>query len=161
MPDNAHAAADLTMAADRRAAGNRGATRHYRMSANANVVANLNLIVELHARFNHGVLNRAAIDGGVGANLDVVFNSYTADLRNLQPSISLVCKAETIGANHGAGMDNYSITHFAIVIDNAVRIKNAIGANDRIRANVYMGMKNATLADSCALTDIRSRTDCR
>ena len=55
------------------------------------VVADLDLVVELHAVLDHRVVQRAAVDGGVGADLDVVADDHAADLRNLAPTRRSSC----------------------------------------------------------------------
>jgi hypothetical protein len=46
--------------------------------ADAHVVRDLDLVVELHALLDHRVVQRAAVDGGVGADLDVVADAHAA-----------------------------------------------------------------------------------
>ena len=50
------------------------------------VVADLDLVVELHVVLDHRVVDRAAVDRGVGADLAVVADEHAADLRDLAPS---------------------------------------------------------------------------
>ena len=47
------------------------------------IVGDLDEIVDLGALADHGVADRAAVDGGVGADLDIVLDDDAADLRNL------------------------------------------------------------------------------
>src|SRR5207237_360552 len=51
--------------------------------ANAHVVGDVNEVVDLSSVANDGVVDAAAVDGGVGANLDVVTDDTAADVRNL------------------------------------------------------------------------------
>ena len=45
------------------------------MSANVRVVANLDEVVELDAVFNDGVVQRATVNAGVGADFDIIANA--------------------------------------------------------------------------------------
>src|SRR5690606_38830522 len=76
--DHARAAADLAVAADPGAAGHRRAARHRGVGADADVVAHLDLVVQAHVLLEHGVVERAAVDGGVGADLAVVADHHAA-----------------------------------------------------------------------------------
>jgi hypothetical protein len=48
----------------------------------------LDLVVELDAVLDHRVVEGTAVDGGVGADLDIVADDDAADLRNLGPAAS-------------------------------------------------------------------------
>ena len=48
------------------------AAGHGGVRADAHVVADLDLVVEAYVLLEHGVVERAAVDGGVGADLAVV-----------------------------------------------------------------------------------------
>ena len=69
---HAGAAADQAVAADARAAGDGRAAGHRGVRADVHVVADLDLVVQAHVFLEHGVVERAAVDGGVGADLAVV-----------------------------------------------------------------------------------------
>ena len=63
-------------------------------------MSNLNLIIELHAIFNDGVLDGSAIDGRTRPHFYVVTNTHTTNLRDLDPNTGLVGNAKTIRADH-------------------------------------------------------------
>jgi hypothetical protein len=54
--------------------------------ADVHVVADLDQVVELDAVVQHGVVQRAPVDAGVGANLHVVANAHGAQLLDLDPA---------------------------------------------------------------------------
>ena len=85
MAEHDGAAADGAMRADDRAAGDADATRHGRMPADAHVVADLDQVVELDAVLDHRVVERAAVDAGVGADLHVVADAHGTELLDLDP----------------------------------------------------------------------------
>jgi hypothetical protein len=75
-------------AADAGAAGHADAARHRGVRADVHVVADLDQVVELDAVVDHGVVERAAVDAGVGADLDVVADAHRAELLDLLPAPS-------------------------------------------------------------------------
>jgi hypothetical protein len=88
-----------------------GVSGNRRMFANTHIVADLNLVIELDARSNHGVLQTATIDRGVGADLDIVANVHRAQLRNLQPALAVFRETKTIRANHCTRVDEIAATN--------------------------------------------------
>ena len=105
-------AAHHDMVAHRRRAGDPHTRSHYAVLADADVVAELNLIVELCAFTHKGVINRAAIDRRVGADFNVSPQYRAAALRDLDPLALKGRKSETVAAQYGTGL------HDAAVADN-------------------------------------------
>ena len=93
--DARHAAEDAALA-DRVLPAMADAGRHRRVRADAAVVRDHDEVVELDAVFDDGVADRAAVDGGVRADLDVVTDGHAADLRHLDPGALLGREAEAI-----------------------------------------------------------------
>ena len=65
-------------------------------------MADLNLIVKLTASGNHRIFKGPAVNRGIGADFDVVFNRYAPDLRDFDPFASKRRKPEAVGADHAA-----------------------------------------------------------
>ena len=86
----AAAGADMGAAREAGAAGDR------RMFTDGAVVADLHQVVDLHPVTDHRVGQRTPIDGGVGADLDVLTDAYRADLRDMHPSRTLRRVAEPL-----------------------------------------------------------------
>ena len=57
------------------------------MPADRHIVADLDLIVDFGAFADHRVAQAAAVDGGSGADLDVVLDQDAAGLRHLQMAV--------------------------------------------------------------------------
>jgi hypothetical protein len=72
--------------------------------ADVHVVADLHQVVELDAVFEHGVFQRATVDAGVGADLDVVADAHGAELFDLFPAALRVGEAEAVGADDRAAV---------------------------------------------------------
>src|SRR5262249_14905531 len=64
-------------------AGNAGLAGEQAVAADLDVVRDLDQIVDLAPLADHGVADRTAVDGRVGADLDVVLNDDPSDLRHL------------------------------------------------------------------------------
>src|SRR6185437_14711754 len=103
---DAHLAADHAAAPDARAARDADTSRKSAVGTDPHVVRDHDQIVELHSLLDHRILDRAAIDGGVGADLDVGTHDHGAGLRHFDPTAALLCKAETVAADHGSRLDH-------------------------------------------------------
>src|SRR5207342_2719954 len=101
----------------------------------------LHLVVEADILFEHGVLDRAAIDAGVGADFAIVADAHAAELRHLDPAAGIHRQSETVGADHRARMD----AHIASEPDSGDQ--GDTGDQFRARAD------HAILADDAARPD--------
>ena len=106
---------DVGTARDPDAAG------HRRMGADVDVVANLNQIVQFHAIFDHGVVERAAIDAGVGADLDVVADADCAQLFDLDPGPLMGREAKSVRPDHHTRVHDATLAQRASFPETDVR----------------------------------------
>src|SRR4051794_36470456 len=109
--DSTGAAYDAVLADDG-AARDACAARDDSMRANPDAVAELDLVIQLHTLFNYGVLNSAAVDGGVGSNLHIGPDPHGAHLRHLHPLALLGRKPEPIPADHHARLNDRARSDF-------------------------------------------------
>src|SRR2546423_13050612 len=72
------------------------------------VVPDVNHVIELRSFANSSAAERAAIDRGIGAQLDIVFNNDRANLRKLVITDVAANIPEAIRADDDAGMQNYA-----------------------------------------------------
>src|SRR5262245_58906384 len=135
---------DVRAARDANAAGD-GAVR-----ADAHVVADLNLVVELDALLDHGVVERTAVDRGVGADLDVVADAHRADLRDLHPAAFVARDAEAVGADDGPGVNHHAFAQGTSRINHHPRIQAAAVADHHVVADHAAGANRNVLAERCA-----------
>ena len=70
----------------------------------AHVVGNVHQVVDLGPAADHSVVDAAAIDGGVGANLDVVTDDTAANVRNLAMRSVAKHVPESVAADAGSRM---------------------------------------------------------
>ena len=71
--------------------------------ADDDVVADLDLVVEFDAVADDGVAHGAAVDGGAGADFDVIANAHAAQLGDRQPAAVFEVVAEAAFADDGVG----------------------------------------------------------
>src|SRR5262245_40521505 len=74
------------------------------MPAHDHVVPDLHEIIDLAAGADHRVLERAAVDAAVGADLHVVADDHPADLRHLEMALRAHGEAEPVLPDPDAGV---------------------------------------------------------
>src|SRR5258708_99848 len=154
MAEDACRASDRAVPADARAARNGRTAGHRRMRADAYVMADLDLVVQLDAVLDHGVVERAAVDRGVGADLHVVAYEGPTRLRNLDPASRIARHAETIGANHHAGMNQRALADKAARIDGHRRSQAAVLADPCVFADRAIGIDHGALTQPRPAADM-------
>src|SRR5690606_9566561 len=143
MPDDAYRAADHAAAADPGAARDRRTACNRRVRTDPHVVRDLDLVVQLHAVFDDGVIQRAAIDRGVGTDLDIIAYAHGAELRHLEPALAVARLAEAVRADHNAW------------------VKNATRADHHVAAQHHAGIQPRAFAHGRAALDAAVRADAR
>src|ERR1019366_5922938 len=106
MVAKAHLPAQQAVVSDAAATGNARLGGNHHVGSDAAVVANVHQVVELRARPDGRLVERAAVDGAVGADLDVVADDEASDLRELHITpIGLVAdKSKAVGTEDRTGM---------------------------------------------------------
>src|SRR5438876_197523 len=92
------------------------------------VVAYLHEVVDLRAAPHDGRAHGGAVDGGVRSDLDIVLDDEPSHLRDLLVGGSVERIAESVGAQHGAGMDDDAITEAYPVSHHDPRVQPHVGA---------------------------------
>src|SRR5579883_1663512 len=97
----------------------------------------------------------AAIDGGVGADLDVVFENQAAELGELfvTARLGIAHVTETVAAQHGAGMHHHAVAQFGGGINRHVGIEAAVLANGHVGTDHAAGAYTCSFADCHLLAD--------
>src|SRR5436309_825739 len=80
---DSHVSAEHDEVAYRNASGDTHLPGDQAMAPDDGVVADLHLIVDLGSLADHGIAVAAAVDGGVGADLDIVLDDHPPDLHDL------------------------------------------------------------------------------
>src|SRR5271157_5704129 len=114
---------DNNIIADSGAPRNAGLRGDHNVGSNAGVVADMHQVVKLCARADDSLVQRAAVNGAVGADLDVIANHQLANLRELLiAAVHLVAhESEAVGAQHRARMHHYAPSQRRARIDDYAR----------------------------------------
>lgn len=107
-------AADDTVTAKGNGTGDDAVTGNNRVCTNMYIVADLNQIIELHTIFQHGIADCTAINRGIGTNIDIVTDSYPAELGNGFPAAAGMGIAKAARADHGTAIDKYPLADYRI-----------------------------------------------
>ncbi|MNX97533.1 hypothetical protein D3C86_1299040 [compost metagenome] len=113
------------------------------------------LVIQLDPVTDQGIGQRTAVDGGIGADFDVVADQHPAELGNLLPDALLVGEAEALAADHRPRLDHHPLADAYIVIQGDPRREPAALADHRTRTD------HAMRPDRHARGDPRTRLDHR
>src|SRR5581483_1393690 len=111
-----------------------GLSRDYDVLANLYIVADVNQIIDFRASRNASYVQRAAIEGTVGANFDVVLDLESAYLREfvVAPCFPVAHETETIASQNCAGMNHHSVPESRTGIDGDICRNVAVRTDDRL-----------------------------
>src|SRR5262249_42421091 len=109
VPDHAGFGAHHDVVAELGRAGDAALGHDDAMPSDHDVVGDLHQVVDLGAVADHRVSERAAVDGGVGADLDVVADDDAADLGPLAPASGAHREAEAVLPDAGAGVNDAAV----------------------------------------------------
>src|SRR5674476_443715 len=107
---------------ERRTAGNARLRHQNAVPADADIVAYLHQVVDLGALADHGVANGAAVDGGGGADFDIVLDDDAPDLRHLEVALSSHHEAEAVLTDLAARMNDDAIPEQRVIIHPGCKI---------------------------------------
>src|SRR5262245_45727574 len=138
-----------------------GLGRDHGVLADLDVVGHHDEVVDLHAAPNDGGTQGATIDGGVGADLDVVFDDHGPHLRNLTMGRAVPSVAEAVRAQHDAGMDDHATADPHAVAHHDSRVDDRVLADLGSGAHRDEGMHVHTRADHGPRPDHGERADRR
>ena len=130
-----------------------------RVRPDDHVVPDLDLVVQLGAVLDHRVADGAAIDRGIRADLHIVPDPHAADLRHLHPSAAVGCKAESVGADDGPGMQHAALARAPPRDTELTRATSRVSAPTVApRWTMHPGPIVGALADLGVILDHRKRT---
>src|SRR5438876_4327676 len=134
---------------------------------NPYVVRDVHKVVDLGSVTDDSVVDAAAVDGGVGANLDIVANNAAAHVRNLLVLSVTKHVPEAITANACTRMDNRPRTDCSARINGHIWPETSAVANrDSITHNAVWTDDNVVSqlcvrSDDCVLVDTQSLAQIR
>src|SRR5205085_5816936 len=117
-------------------------------------VADVDEVAELGARADDGGAEGGALDGAVGADLDVVFEHDVAGLRDFVVDAAAGGIAEAVNPDRRAGVDGDAVAQDAAVINDRVGVKDAIAPDFNLRADERAGINDRSLADGGGGIDV-------
>src|SRR5581483_574851 len=111
VPHHARLAAQHHIVLEHRRAGNADMAGQHAVPSDHDVVPDLNEIINFRPLTDDRVLERAAVDAAVGADLHVVLDDHPADLGDLEVPAGPHGEAEPVLADPDAGMQDYPVAY--------------------------------------------------
>ena len=99
------------------------------------IVGDQHLVVDLGPGADARGLEGAAVDGGAGADFNVVADLDVIQLRHLDVTAILLTEAKAIGAEDGPGMDDDTVAQHAAVVEDGVGIQGDVIAEPAVAAD--------------------------
>ncbi len=136
-------------------AGDAGERDENHVFADVAVVADVDEVVEFCAAADASFFQRAAVDGAVGADLDVVFYHQCSLLRELRVGAGggIAHVAETVCAEHDAGVHHDAIADCRAGVNHDARIDAAVLADAHACADDGAGFNAGSRANFSSLAD--------
>jgi hypothetical protein len=117
------------------------------MLANDDVMADLHEVIDLGALADNRRPKRAAVDGDVGSNFNIIVDDDLADLRDFPLNAGVQDVTKTVAANDRACMDTDAPANLCLTVENGVGEELGAGADDAVVANVVAAAQNGFGAD--------------
>jgi len=153
MTDYADGAANHAPLADGRATGHPDAARQHGVRPDPDVMSNLDLVVELDAVLDDGVLDRTPVDRRVGPDLDVIADADGPDLGHLHEAVAIWREAEAVGPDHGAAVEHAPLAQAHAPVQDYVGDEAGVGADVRVLHDHRAGPHAGPRADHGARLD--------
>src|SRR5262245_53655522 len=102
------------------------------MFTDDDVVRNLDEVIDFRAASDDGRTERAAIDGDIRADFDVVINDYISNLRHFLMRALIEDIAEAVRANDTAGMNEHAVSDLRSGVNDDIGEEANLFAEDRI-----------------------------
>ncbi len=125
--------------------------------ADFHVVRDLDEIIQFRAAPHNRGFQRTAVDAGVRSDFDIVFDDHAANLRELDVAVPILHKAESIGSDHSARVDDHIVSDFHVGIDRDTRMQHTPVTDPHTFSNHAPGPDRGSLADNRAGLDNSGR----
>ena len=129
------------------AAGDAGLGDDEAMLAEGDVMGDLDQVIDLGATPDDGGAERAPVDGHIGADLHVVHDDDLADLRDLAMDPAVEDITETVGANHGTGVNAHPPTELGAGVEDDIGEELGGLANEAMGADMIVAVQDHTRPD--------------
>jgi len=150
--------ADHDVVANFNAACDAGLTRQHAMAADTDIVGDLNEVIDHRTAADDRIAKRSAIDGGITADLDTIFDDHPPQLRLTQQSSGCRNEAKSFAPNTAIAPDADPGTDERPA-QRAVRTDETIVTKGNAVANHRIGFDVASLADCDITADLYAGID--
>ena len=118
------------------------------MPANDHVVGDMDQVVDFRALADDGGAERAAVNGGIGADLDIVVDDDVAELKHFPVAALVEHIAEAVRADDRAGVDGDAMAELRLPIQHDIREQADIVAKLAVRPQVVAAHEDGARAQS-------------
>src|SRR5581483_9266723 len=155
---DAHSGAKHHEIPEGHAAGNPSLRHKNAMATDFNIVSDLHQVVDLCSLPDNGVADRAAVDGGAGADFDIVLDNHPSDLRHLDMDRTPHDVAESVLADAAAGVNDDAVADER-VLDGCPGADRAVAPDPHAWADDGIGRDHRSCPDLHLRSDDRARID--
>jgi hypothetical protein len=159
MTDDTDMACNKAILTYPRASRDCGTRGNRRVGADYDVVSNLNEIVESDIVADNGIVNRAAVYRCISANLDIIADSHTADLRYFYPSVSRPCDSEAVRAHYRALVQHATLANHNTLGNTRPRLELRIRTNHGATLDYAAGTYYDPGIKPCPVGYVRQSSD--
>lgn len=157
MAGKADPATELTVTADVGRACNTDTAGQRTVVTDVNVMCNLHLGVDLDVVPDHRVIERAAINAGAAAHLNIVTDNDTTELFDLVPAAAIMGKSEPVATDDGTGVEDGPGANDDAVIQRYRWMNQAVVTHRTVVAYDAIGTDGDPIPQGCAGADDRMR----
>ena len=160
VPGNANLSGERTTLANACAAGDTDTGRHCAILTNVHVCAIWMRLLKLYTALDYRVLECAAINRRVCTNLHIITDNHPSQLRGFFPTRTISRIAETVTANHRAGVDNAVLAQHAVSANGHLGMQPCPKITDHgASADVTAGANHRATPYTCTGFNHRLRSD--
>src|SRR3990172_5534441 len=150
---HAHLATHHHSFANGGAAGDSTLSCHRGILTDLDVVPDMNEIVDPHSSPYQGAAEVSPVDGGVSADLDVVFDHHDSNVPELDETLVSPGEAKTVGADDRPGVDGHSGAEQRPLTDDDVGPDDDVVTEVDSGADVRAAQHDGASADGCLVSD--------
>ena len=172
MAGNTGLSAHQNMVLERGAARNARLSDQHAASSQGHVVPDLHEIINLRPGTDDGIRPGAAVDGAVGADLDVVLDDHPAELGHGQVSLRIQGEAEAPVADAHPRVDDATLADqtmaqkpvgpdLGFVADHHAALNDGVGVDEAVAADFHVRADDDAGTDRSPLADPSRRIDQR
>src|SRR3981081_2202077 len=113
-------------------------------------------VVDLRSSPNAGFVQRSAVDGGIGANLHIIFDAQPSDLGKffIVSGLAVSDVTEAVASQHRSRMHDHAVAQYSPAVN------RDIGINLAAASDLHPSRNRATSADNRVLPNVDILRDC-